>query len=284
MDCGVTFGGFVDRDLRFLREGGVHVSVKKHSELIDVANKILSDSTKEEIRAALLGTDAAPSHINCVETTIELCAGLLAMVEVGVHKYGFSGSNPLSWYDKHSLREAIKQFFQPGQHLKPDNQKLERLFTAHNLSSIGGMRIKWTTNLVDHLMLTDDDQTVFIFHCVGFLEFHQSFADALFPDGFMEETLRTLALLFPQNNSKSRRWIQAQIASGRQIDTSLARCGSLRAHERRFSNFHVWHDRLVVLKQAFDDSSPRTLTQWWNDRRNSVQWYTFWHTGRDMIY
>lgn len=32
----------------------------------------------------------------------------------------------------------------------------------------------------------------------------------------------------------------------------------------------------MVLKQAFDEAGPRTLTQWWNDRRNPVQWYTFW--------
>ncbi len=33
---------------------------------------------------------------------------------------------------------------------------------------------------------------------------------------------------------------------------------------------------LVVLKQVFDEATPQTLTQWWFDRRNGVQWYTFW--------
>lgn len=32
----------------------------------------------------------------------------------------------------------------------------------------------------------------------------------------------------------------------------------------------------MILKQAFDESGPRGLRQWWSDRRNSVQWYTFW--------
>jgi len=31
-----------------------------------------------------------------------------------------------------------------------------------------------------------------------------------------------------------------------------------------------------MLKLAFDDSTPRRLSQWWGDRRNSPQWYTFW--------
>jgi len=33
---------------------------------------------------------------------------------------------------------------------------------------------------------------------------------------------------------------------------------------------------VVILKQVFDESRPSTLLQWWNDRRNGVQWYTFW--------
>jgi hypothetical protein len=41
-------------------------------------------------------------------------------------------------------------------------------------------------------------------------------------------------------------------------------------------NFHFWHDRLIILKQIFDEAEPDTLTQWWHDRRKRVQWYTFW--------
>jgi hypothetical protein len=91
----------------------------------------------------------------------------------------------------------------------------------------------------------------------------------------VEETLHTLTLLFPQNNRQSRRWLQGQIAE-HNLDPGIALCGPLRAQERRFERFSFWHDRLIILKQAFDESSPRGLWQWWNDRRNSVQWYTFW--------
>jgi len=35
-----------------------------------------------------------------------------------------------------------------------------------------------------------------------------------------------------------------------------------------------WRDWLVILKQTFDDATPKTLSQWWHDRR--MQWYTFW--------
>lgn len=97
----------------------------------------------------------------------------------------------------------------------------------------------------------------------------------MYPSGFVEETIRTLALLFPQNDADTRKWLSVQL--GRQgIDETLGRCGSLTGFERRFEQFSFWHNRLVILKQAFDEAQPRTLLQSWADRRNLVQWCTFW--------
>ncbi|KAK0627598.1 hypothetical protein B0T14DRAFT_420955 [Immersiella caudata] len=193
----------------------------------------------------------------------------------GVHNFGFSGSTPLTWSGPHTLRQAIGQHFKPEYELQPDNPRLGKLFTARNLSFIGGIKIKWTNNIVDHLLLSDDDQTVFVFHYSGFLQFQQGLESPLFSESFVKETLRTLALLFPQNDTKTRRWLQGQIAEHK-LDPAVACCGNLRAQTRRFEQFSYWRDRLIILKQAFDESSPRGLRQWWNDRRNSVQWYTFW--------
>lgn len=60
------------------------------------------------------------------------------------------------------------------------------------------------------------------------------------------------------------------------VDKRLTRCGNLNTSERQVQNFKFWRDRLVVLKQAYDEATPSTLSQWWHDRRNGVQWYTFW--------
>lgn len=84
-----------------------------------------------------------------------------------------------------------------------------------------------------------------------------------------------MALLFPSADKGTGSWLQGQKKT-HTIDRQLERCGSLRTRERRIENFSVWHDRLVILKQAFDDSQPASLSQWWLDRRNRVQWYTFW--------
>lgn len=60
------------------------------------------------------------------------------------------------------------------------------------------------------------------------------------------------------------------------LDMQLTRLGYLKTDDRQIERFRFWHDRLVVLKQVFDEATPKTLSQWWYDRRNGVQWYTFW--------
>ncbi|KAK2040593.1 hypothetical protein LZ31DRAFT_474142 [Colletotrichum somersetense] len=197
------------------------------------------------------------------------------MLDVGGHQFEVFRSNTLEWPEDQTLRQAVRQFFELQRGvLESEGAALGKIFTARNLCLIGGLNIHWTTNLADHLRLSDEDQTISIFHLHSFLRV-SSFAEPVFPDGVIKETLRTLALLFPQNDKNTRSWVRAQIKHT-SLDPSLASCGVLSAQDRRFERFDFWRDRLIILKQAFDESSPRTLTQWWNDRRNSVQWYTFW--------
>lgn len=109
----------------------------------------------------------------------------------------------------------------------------------------------------------------------------------MFPDGFVNETLHTLALLFPQSefgNANRRilgskpKWFKKlrQEHQDIVIDPRLILCGTLKAEDRQIESFRFWRDRLVILKQAYDDATPQTVSQWWHDRRNGVQWYTFW--------
>jgi hypothetical protein len=82
-------------------------------------------------------------------------------------------------------------------------------------------------------------------------------------------------LLFPSDDLATRKWIR-QTPANLTFDPQVVRCGYLKTDDRQIEKFEHWHDRLVVLKQVFDEATPRTLSQWWHDRRNGVQWYTFW--------
>ena len=98
---------------------------------------------------------------------------------------------------------------------------------------------------------------------------------SLLPKGLIEETQRTIALLFPQSDPAVRTWYR-QLPTPWSLDGRLILCGHLKTDDRQIEKFFHWHDRLVVLKQAFDEATPRNLSQWWYDRRNGVQWWTFW--------
>lgn len=97
----------------------------------------------------------------------------------------------------------------------------------------------------------------------------------MFPPDFIQETLRTIALLFPEYDKEMRKWYRTQVAK-HELDATAMNSGQLIADERQLESFKYWHDRLVVLKQVYDESRPNSISQWWHDRRNGVQWYTFW--------
>ncbi|KAK1775997.1 hypothetical protein QBC45DRAFT_333931, partial [Copromyces sp. CBS 386.78] len=131
-----------------------------------------------------------------------------------------------------------------------------------------------TTNLADHLLFWDSDKTVIIFHHTTFLSYQLEYVNPIFPPDFVLETLGTLALLFPENDAASRKWYRKQ-GELSELDMVVLKCGS--GHRKTgLEEYHYWHDRLLILKEEFDEARPTTITQWWNDRRNSIQWYSLW--------
>lgn len=103
----------------------------------------------------------------------------------------------------------------------------------------------------------------------------------IFPPALIDETLRTLALLLPEHDRHVEKWFtghQTKLQRRRKLplDPLARECGQLKVKERQIENFEYWHDRLVILKQVFDEAEPSNIKQWWYDRRRGVQWYTFW--------
>jgi hypothetical protein len=91
----------------------------------------------------------------------------------------------------------------------------------------------------------------------------------------VEETLRTLALLFPERDKKVKKWF-AKVQKKNGLDPLAQRCGQLNKRNRNIEKFKFWRDRLTILKQTFDESEPKTVSGLWNDDRKKVQWFTFW--------
>lgn len=101
------------------------------------------------------------------------------------------------------------------------------------------------------------------------------FHSDLYDDEFIDETLRTLALLLPQSDKGIKKWFLSK-KSKYFLDPTARKCGNLNAEQRHINSFKYWRLRLSTLKIVFDESEPKSLTQWWNDRRHGERWFTFW--------
>jgi hypothetical protein len=60
-------------------------------------------------------------------------------------------------------------------------------------------------------------------------------------------------------------------AAAGDVEMGFDKPPSLNIDEYRF-----WHERLVTLHEAYRKAKPTSLKQWWQDRRDSSQWTTFW--------
>lgn len=40
--------------------------------------------------------------------------------------------------------------------------------------------------------------------------------------------------------------------------------------------YPYWHERLVEIQRVYDSKTPTGYVQWWFDRRDRIQWATFW--------
>jgi hypothetical protein len=96
------------------------------------------------------------------------------------------------------------------------------------------------------------------------------------PQELLEETLQTLALLIPCFSTKCKKWFD-KARKTTQIPLDIkAREQMLGTRGRNLSKYAYWGERLSLIKQAYDESEPKRLSQWWSDRRNGARWYAFW--------
>lgn len=150
---------------RFARDGGTLISIKTHGEVVELAKRILQGTTKSAALASLTGNAKAD------ENTLNLCARLITMCDFGNAEFGSSTRRDLSWDNHQTLRQATAVNFQAEKKLQPDNPRIPRFFKARQIARIGGIRIQWTNNLMDHLSLSEGDRAVFVFHHADFLRF-----------------------------------------------------------------------------------------------------------------
>lgn len=257
-----------------LHDRGKHVLLRNYQQVLDTTGQFIQLAPREEIMFNMkpLFTSKSDREQEILNNSIDLAARLYLMVNIGDSKYAVSSGTSLIW-EKGNLKDFLSNYFNDPCVLGDSNVKFENTFNAYSLKRIAGIKVKWTNNLIDHLRIIEaDEKTVEVFPHVSFLK-HAT--NQLFPAGLLDETLRTLTLLFPPHEPSTETLIQ-KLDENNLVDKQLTSCTPLRLGDRQIETYVFWHDRLILLKQAFDQSRPATLSQWWHDRRNGVQWYTFW--------
>ncbi|KAJ9500400.1 hypothetical protein H2202_004195 [Exophiala xenobiotica] len=252
---------------------GRQLAARTAHDILGIAHDTMKGMSKASIRTQLslrLANQKLQDKNELLDASIDLSARLLTMTDIGRLRYAVCRRHVLPW-NEGSLQELLKAHFNQPVILDRD-VKLEKAFNVHSFRRITGFEVDWTDNLADHLQLDEDNRRLAIFHHASFLKCQQS---GLFPEGLVEETIQTLALLFPQLDETITAWMQ-RLPQNINIDMELTKCGRLKPHARQIERFKFWRDRLVMLKQAYDQSQPRTISQLWYDRRNALQWYTFW--------
>ncbi|KAK4188813.1 hypothetical protein QBC35DRAFT_514492 [Podospora australis] len=246
-----------------------------HQGIIKLALVMKTGQKREEVLQSL-GTKYTTADIEALGGTVDLVARLLLMLDVGkpARNRMWTGRAFRSW-NEGTIQAFTSNIFVTQTSNRHHGIRLDTDFNARNLDAIGGLKVELTNNLFDHLEVVDiaGETTVMIFHHATFLKNQKT---ALFPDGFVHETLQTLALLFPQNKwyKESKAWYHKHRAGMADADPSVLECGPLTMTS--IDDYQFWRDGLVRLKLIFDQAKPRTLRQWWNDRREGSQWYALW--------
>ena len=159
-----------------LHDGGRHISARTHRDILEIAEDLVQGLSRESIRRRLNSKLADPKPANkneLLDSSVDLTARLVSMMDIGVLRYGFSGRKGLVW-KQGSLKDFVNGYFNVPVMLGQD-VKLEKTFNGRNLGRVAGINIEWTDNLADHLHMIDEDKKVAIFHHASFLKCQQRY-------------------------------------------------------------------------------------------------------------
>lgn len=254
-----------------------------HWHLVEII-ALLKDhgSTREEVATTVMQNPVIAHSESLVRTLVDLAAGLWLMLSISKYPGDISYDEPIVWRDHEKLTEEqhelkkgpINNHFS-HHYNSTDLVKLPQAFTAAHLERIGGIKMIWTSNLADHLLLKDDDTKLMLFHQISVLQLHKESPTTLLPKALVDETIRSISLLIPPVLGVPNQWFQQQ-RKNNLIDAQAGVCDRLNSSERQIEKFAYWRDRLVLLKRTFDDAEPRNVSQLWWDDRKKTQWFTFW--------
>ena len=225
------------------------------------------------------------------QRSVEFTARLWLMIHMKSSVGPIMSRTPLKWLDDMSLKEAFKLWFRKC--LAPSCESKHRIaseLTVVNLRKLHGVKVFWTPNLKDHLEYREKTRNLQIFSHKSCLQSHweleqhekkqqeltrqssgQQKTDSIFPDGLLDETIRTLDLLFPFGDDRTKKYLESE----GQVFYGLTLPRHSLYESANLNEFDYWRDRLAVLNDVLDQPPSRFPAMLY-DRRNPMQRWIFW--------
>jgi hypothetical protein len=178
MQVDIYFEYFEAQSMLALKNWGKYnISSLKFHHVTDVARMIKQECTRVEIESFL--TEILTGECKSISSeVIDLTVRLLLMVPNWSILTGASADEAtLTWMDGTVSKAFTRHFRQrnASKELMPiipsDQGKIDKTLTVRNIEEIGGLKIVWTSNLLDHLQLRKDRRSVEIFHHASFLHY-----------------------------------------------------------------------------------------------------------------
>ncbi len=267
-------------------------AMRTYGDLRKVVERLRLDRSKPRMTTmANLEAIFPGSNESQRQRSLELTARLWLTIHVQSSVGPILPRTPLIWLDDMSLREAFKLWFPkclaPSREDKP---RVSSELTVVNLRKLHGVDVWWTPNLKDHLEYQEKTRTLQIFSHKICLQSHweleqkeikqqeltrqgsgQQETDSIFPDGLLDETIRTLDQLFPFGDDRTKKYLEDE----GQVFYGLTLPRHSQFVPADLNDFDYWRNRLAVLHDVLDQP-PSRFPGMWTDRRNPMQWWRFW--------
>ena len=249
-------------------------AAQTYADLVNIVTsmKLMSDFSRLSI-AQELQTDFPSSSQEQILRSMDLAARLWLTLHVRSEDFpvgpSLSDMTETSWAAASSLKGIIRETFPTNPYSSNNsNTRIDPSFTVVRLHKICRIKIHWTANLRDHLSFNRSTSTLFFFPHKICLISHLESCDIL-PKDFVAETIRTFDLLAPFGDESTQKFLdETRQSFYRTSYRDLPRATDL-------EEFRYWRKRLTELHDVYNEA-PRSVLQIWHDRRNPLQWWTFW--------
>lgn len=165
--------------------GDTQIPMFTHGQILELVQRLKAQQLTKLETLQICRTSSNSNDAKLMERAVILAAGLLLPLNFKAGGGARRGAAVI-WEEGDNLRQMVEKEvitrFQNSSAARNSCPTCSRIttfprnFNARQLARIAGFRIIWTNNLLDHLLLQDDDESVkvHIFHQVTVLESHLS--------------------------------------------------------------------------------------------------------------